>query len=174
VTGRLFRAKTAPRSLFAPTYSYIERVNFVYRVFSVMSIAFGEIAKKLTKEAAHGIGLQVGVSPPVRRHPGPPCSSAMVLPRNLPCCHQAKLVFWKCRSRILHSLRRLYYQNPVFAVSTIGGWRCQAASLTLGVMNATVHNPPPLAPPTLMPDHLSNCAGPIKQQLCCPGLEAPR
>jgi hypothetical protein len=53
------------------------------------------------------------------------------------------------------------------------GWRCQAASLALEVMNATVHNPPSLAPPTLMPDHLSNYAGPLKQQLCCPGLEAP-
>ena len=36
-----------------------------------MSIAFGEIATKLTKEGANGTGLQVGVSPPVRRHPGP-------------------------------------------------------------------------------------------------------
>lgn len=49
MTGRLFRAKTAPRSLFAPPHCYIERVNFV-RVFSVMSFAFGEIAKKVTKE----------------------------------------------------------------------------------------------------------------------------
>jgi hypothetical protein len=53
VTGRLFRAKTAPRPLFAPPHSYIERVNSVYRVFSVMSIALGEIAKKLIKEAAN-------------------------------------------------------------------------------------------------------------------------
>jgi hypothetical protein len=71
VTGRLFRAKTAPRPLFAPPHSYIDRVNFVDRVFSVMSIAFGEIATKLSKEGANGTGLQVGVSPPVRRHPGP-------------------------------------------------------------------------------------------------------
>jgi len=93
VTGRLFRAKTAPRPLFAPPHSYIDRVNFVYRVFSVMSIAFGEIATKLTKEGANGIGLQVGVSPPVRRHPGPPCSSEYFLPRNSPLSHQAKCVF---------------------------------------------------------------------------------
>jgi hypothetical protein len=53
VTGRLFRAKTAPRPLFAPPHSYIDSVNFVYRVFSVRSFAIGDIAKKITKEEAN-------------------------------------------------------------------------------------------------------------------------
>jgi hypothetical protein len=53
VTGRLFRAKTAPRRLFAPPYSYIVHVHFVYRAFSVMSGGFGDMAKKLTKQEAN-------------------------------------------------------------------------------------------------------------------------
>jgi hypothetical protein len=71
VTGRLFRAKTAPRPLFAPPHSYIGRVNFVYRVFSVMSIAFGETATKRTKEGTNETGLQVGVCPQSDATPAP-------------------------------------------------------------------------------------------------------
>jgi hypothetical protein len=93
VTGRLFRAKTAPRPLFVPPHSYIDRVNFVYQVFSVMSIAFGVIATKLTKEGANETGLQVGVSPPVRRHPAPHAQAKYFLPRNSSFSHQAKCVF---------------------------------------------------------------------------------
>jgi hypothetical protein len=53
VTGRLFRAKTAPRPLFAPPYSYRVQIDFVYRVFSVMSLGIGDGAKKLTKKEAN-------------------------------------------------------------------------------------------------------------------------
>jgi hypothetical protein len=53
LTGRLFRAKMAPRPLFAPPYSYIAGVDFVYRVFSVMSIGIGATAKRLTREVAN-------------------------------------------------------------------------------------------------------------------------
>jgi hypothetical protein len=42
----------APRPLFAPPYSYIAGVDFVYRVFSVMSIGIAATAKRLTREAA--------------------------------------------------------------------------------------------------------------------------
>jgi len=71
VTGRLFRAKKAPRPLFAPPHSYIERVDFVYRVFSVMSIAFGEIATKLGKEGVNETAYRSGCRPQSDATPAP-------------------------------------------------------------------------------------------------------
>jgi len=81
LTGRLFRAKTAPRPLFAPPHFYIDRVNFVYRVFSVMSIAFGEIATKLTEEEANRTGRGVA---PSQTPPRPPMLKRMFFATKFP------------------------------------------------------------------------------------------